>query len=200
MLAVKNILITLALIILTHTASYSQDSDTTTGVSLKRRSYLRPSSSRISVEGNSGLQFNSQKQQQMIIRGNVTFTTYNLVLTNIEEEILTLEVKESDAILKRDTATLKEIWLRDFTMDENQNRVMISQNPLPFYASLSRSIESCNIVSSDKVYTSGRERSQEVKLKGKLEEPVERPFFHTWIRRNGVWKLAIKMHEPTTEK
>lgn len=136
----------------------------------------------------------------MIIRGNVTFTTYNLVLTNIEEEILTLEVKESDAVLKRDTATLKEIWLRDFTMDENQNRVMISQNPLPFYASLSRSIENCNIVSSDKVYTSGLERSQEVKLKGKLEEPVERPFFHTWIRRNGVWKLAIKMHEPTAEK
>lgn len=199
MLASKHSSLVLTLLFFIHVDSLAQETDSTSDASSMTQSYFKPSFG-VSVEGNSGLQFNSQKQQQIIVRGNVTFTTYNLVLSNIEEEIITLEKKECEAILKRDTAALKQIWLRDFTLDKPQNSVMISQNPLPYYASLTRSVENCNVVSHDKVYTSGWEHSQDVKLKGKLEEPVKQPFFHTWIRKNGVWKLAIKMHDSSTEK
>src|SRR5690606_21138740 len=148
------------------------------------RPYYKPSFG-VSVEGNSGLQFNSQKQQQIIVRGNIIFTTYSLVLSHIEEEIIDLEAKECDAILKRDTAALKQIRLKDVTLNQTRYGVMISHYPWSYYASLSRSVENCNVAGSDKVYTSGWDHSQNVKLKGKLEEFVRRPFFQTYKRKNG---------------
>src|SRR5688572_6945124 len=57
---------------------------------------------------------NSRAQKHLVIKENLVFATSNIKMSAIEVEISDLEAMECKAILKRDTATLKKIWARDF--------------------------------------------------------------------------------------
>jgi hypothetical protein len=112
-------------------------------------------------------------------------------MSAIENEIAILESRECQAVLKRDTLILKEIWVRDFTLDEPLNGLVSGKNPLRYYTSLKRMIEKFSTVDS-LVFTSGYELGQQLSISGKLEDPIKQTFFHTWAKKNGVWKLSTK--------
>jgi hypothetical protein len=112
----------------------------------------------------------------------------------VERQIIGLESEECNALLKRDTATLKRIWARDYSLDEPANRLVLGRNPLPYYTVMKRIVE--NLAATDSVvFTSGVELVQMIQVERKVNHVVKRRFFHTWRKTNFVWKLTTKVHE-----
>jgi hypothetical protein len=134
-------------------------------------------------------------QKRYVGKDNIIFATYNLQMSSFEDEITDLEDLECTAILKRDTAVLKALWSRDFTLDEPSSELVNSQNTLPYYASFIRMVEKFTAMDINTVYTSGYELVQPLKPNGGVDDPVKRNYFHAWIRTNGVWKLSTKTHD-----
>jgi hypothetical protein len=133
----------------------------------------------------------SKRQKRWITKDNVIIETYDLQLTQIEAEISDMESSECKALLKRDTATLRNIWQRDFTLDEPQNELQVGKNPIPYYTSLTRLIDKFTIL-DNVVYTSGHEYVQRLRSDGKVDESIKQDFFHMWVNKFGVWKLSTK--------
>jgi len=146
------------------------------------------------IKPGAGSIIDSKRQEQIIYKGNIGIKTTNLQLTKIESEISDMESLECKALLQRDTAALKNIWLRDFTLDGPQNKIHIGQNPIPYYVSLTRIIERFTILENI-VYTSGQEYVKLMGSDGKLEEPITQEFFHVWTKKLSGWKLSEKTHE-----
>jgi ketosteroid isomerase-like protein len=137
------------------------------------------------------LSFNSERKKKIKFIEHVGFTFYGPEMTPIELEIGTMESRECEALLKRDTATLISVWARDFTLDEPANGLVSGKNTLPYYTSLSRLIERCSVMDNT-VFTSGTETVQILQSDGKLPDPIQQTFFHTWTRKPGGWKLTTK--------
>lgn len=131
------------------------------------------------------------EHKKIVVKGNVSFATNSLVMTPLEIEIADAENRECEALLKRDTTALKNIWVRDFTLDEPQNKLVSGKNPIPYYVLVARVVEKCNAIGSN-VYTSGYELTRRLKADGQLEEPVESTFFHVWANQAGTWKLSTR--------
>lgn len=127
-------------------------------------------------------------------RGNLIIAMTNLQLLPIENEIADLEGLECNALLKRDTAILRKLWTRDFTLDDPLNELVDGKNPLPYYVSYTRMVEKLTVMGDDMVYTSGQEFLQRLRTDGIVEERVTRKYFHAWTRKFGVWKLTTKTH------
>lgn len=123
---------------------------------------------------------------------HIAFKSHHLRTSAIENQILELESQECGALKDRDTLALMRLWARDFTLDKKQNELVYGKQTLPNYLSLTRMIESIMVVDSNTVFTSGYEMFQEIKYGSKLEQPAKRSYSHTWIRRNGLWKLTMK--------
>jgi hypothetical protein len=133
-------------------------------------------------------------QKHVVSRGNVAIWVKNPLMTMEENQISDLESKEIEALIKRDTATLRKIWNRDFTLDEATNNLTItSNNPLPFYISLNRLVESLTNIES-MISVNGKETYQLLSPNGKPGDVITRPFSHMWIQKNGEWKLLTKRH------
>lgn len=131
------------------------------------------------------------QHKKIVTRGNVSFATNNLVMTPLENEISDAEDRECKALLKRDTTALKNIWLRDFTLDEPNNEFVNGKNPIPYYVFVTRLVEKCSVTGSN-VYTSGYELTQKLTPNGQLEAPVKNTFFHAWTNQSGTWKLSTR--------
>lgn len=183
-------LLTLPFIPLTLQA-FSQINDST-ATKTNSYQYSAPSNT---YQTNSLSSFTGAKQPRIIMRDNISFTTYNLQFTPLENEILDLEVIESNALVKRDTAILKKLWARDFTADDKpENKILhVGGNPIPYYTVVSRLIEKFTYM-GDIVFTSGYEYSQKLRRDGSLEEMITVEFFHTWTRKYGMWKITTKTH------
>ena len=136
--------------------------------------------------------YGPKRQKRWVSIGdNLTFATYNIPMSAIENEIANLEARECKAVLKRDTIVLKQIWKRDFTLDEPIGKLVSGKNPLPFYTSLIRVIEKFS-TTDNLAFASGYELGQQLSATGKLEDPIKQTFFHTWTKKNGIWKLSTK--------
>lgn len=131
------------------------------------------------------------QNKKIVVKGNVSFATDNLLMTPLENEIADAEDRECEALLKRDTTALKSIWLRDFTLDEPHSELVTGKNPLPYYVLVARVIDKCNAIGSN-VYTSGYELTRRLKPDGQVEEPVKSTFFHVWTNQAGTWKLSTR--------
>src|SRR5690349_8133983 len=81
-----------------------------------------------------------------MVRENVVLAMSKLSLAPVEDQIFNLEVKESNAVLRRDTAILKELWQRDFTLDNPAKEIVRGKNTLPYYVSLNRLIEKLTVM------------------------------------------------------
>ena len=147
-------------------------------------------------EIDNGISFQETTQKKFIGKDNVVFTTTNLVLSPVENEIFEQEITERKAMFDRDQKTLKRVWLRDFSLDGLTNGIMPTHSGLPFYASLIRMIEKFNSV-GDLAFTSGFEQARMLKPDGEPGEEYKREFFHTWNLENGLWKLSIKTYKAT---
>lgn len=146
-------------------------------------------------DANSLLQgfYDTRGNTRWISKDHVTIVTTKLRLTSIEEEILELESQECKALLKRDTTALKNIWLRDFTLDEPQNELYLGKNPIPYYVVIHRTIEKF-IILDNTIYLSGYENTGRLKSDGKVEAPIVQKFTHVWTKKQFKWKLLNKTY------
>jgi hypothetical protein len=138
--------------------------------------------------------YDGRGQKRWFSKEHIIIETNKLQLTSIEEEISESESKECRALLKRDTTALKDIWLRDFTLDEPQNEIQISKNPIPYYLSLYRIIEKFTF-NHNVMYTTGVEYMIRLRSDGKVEEQIKRKFTHVWTRKLFTWRLSSKNYE-----
>lgn len=115
--------------------------------------------------------------------------------TVTQRTILELESMECGALKKHDLNSLQRLWIRDFTLDARQDKVMTSNSSVPRYASLDRMVEVITEFDTTMVSTSGIERYQEIKSNLEVESARQRKFFHLWVKQNGIWKLATKRHD-----
>lgn len=136
----------------------------------------------------------SGEQKAILSRSGILFAYNGIQLSPIENQILDIEGLERNALLKRDTMALRQIWLRDFTLDSPRNKVMTGKNPLPYYVVLSRLVERCTPV-GDLIFTSGVEIVQELNPNGQLAPQIKQKFFHTWTNQFGRWRLSTNTHE-----
>jgi hypothetical protein len=142
-------------------------------------------------EGNSPMRLSDYKSQKRVVAANhVALWTTHIVLTLEERQIMDAESREIAALIRRDTAALRKIWSRDFTLDDNKNsQVLTSNNPLPFYVSLHRVIEGLTKVEG-MISIQGNETYQLLNPGGKPDDLVVRPFSPMWIQKNGKWTLT----------
>ncbi len=131
--------------------------------------------------------------KQIIVSVNTAVATSHFTMTALESEIRSLEDTEVNALLKRDTATVKKIWAKDFTLDEVQTEMVTSGNPIPYYIFYSRTVEHIDLIDS-LVFSKGSESFRLLHSDATLGEPIQRSYFHTWQKQNGIWKLIMKTH------
>lgn len=135
-------------------------------------------------------EFGSEKR--IVGKDHVLLWTTNLVLSVAENTVLDLEERECVAMIKRDTSALRQLWSRDFTMDNPANEVMVSANPLPFYVSMHRMIEQLWASDHNFISVTGEETVQVLKSKGTPAPPEKRKFRHIWSNQGGKWKLTSR--------
>lgn len=138
--------------------------------------------------------YDANGSKRWISTEHVTIVTTKLRLTSLEKEILELESQECKSLLKRDTAALKDIWVRDFTLDEPQNELHLGKNPIPYYVGIHRTIERF-IILDNTIQLSGYENSGRLRSGGKVEAPIIQKFTHVWTRMPFKWKLLTKTYE-----
>lgn len=138
--------------------------------------------------------YDAKGSKRWISKDHITMVTHKLRLTPMEDEILEMESRECRALLKRDTTALKEIWLRDFTLDEPQNELHLGKNTIPYYVGIHRTIEKVTILDTV-IYISGHENVGLLKGDGKVVAPIFRQFNHAWTKKLFSWKLASKTYE-----
>lgn len=173
--------ILIVFILLSHVV-YGQDYNTFKPSSLNRNSRI-----------NDSIVVQRPSQKRFISRDNVIWTTTNFALEPIEAEIFRSEVAECNAMIKRDSEALMNIWLYDFSLEKQTNELLNSKTGLPFYARLIRLVENWNIV-GELIFTSGTEKVVELKLNGAMGEEFSRQFAHIWIKKAGVFKLSSKSY------
>lgn len=137
----------------------------------------------------------SGKQNYAIITyENISVVSKGYGQSITEKSILELESMESVALKKHDLTTLQRLWIKDFSLSNQQGKLSESRDQLPRYVVLNRLIESVSEIDSTMVTTAGRETYQELNPNGDVTAVLQRTFFHTWIRQNGIWKLSTKRH------
>ena len=147
-------------------------------------------------DANSILQsfYDARGNKRWLSKDHITIVTNKLRLTSLEEEISELEFLECKALLSRDTTALKNIWLKDFTLDDPQNELHLVKNPIPYYVGIHRTIEKFTILDNH-IYVSGYENTGRLKGDGKVEASIIQKFTHVWTKELFTWKLASKNYE-----
>lgn len=116
-----------------------------------------------------------------------------------EADIRKLEEQERQAVLRKDTATLRKIWDRYFIVNAPVNRVVVSgDDPInrpviiqTTYASFTREIEEI-LVRGDVVFSMG---SEVVVLAGNAPnagKEVKRRFTNIWLKQGNTWTLGAR--------
>ena len=114
----------------------------------------------------------------------------------IEQEIRRLDLKEADAVLKGDFATVKRLWADDYTVNNPFNQVVkASSGPIRMgsltYASFVREIESIQ-VHGDTVIVMGREIVIPKDDSPDAGTTIRRRYTNIWMKRDGRWQLTAR--------
>jgi hypothetical protein len=176
-------------IILLHLYALSQTTDTVHAINVDYRLPVLPFGSAAGLPVRNGA---SEPWWHTVRRGSVAYKSRSLLLSEYENSILDLGWRECEALQKRDGMALTILWERDFTLEEKQNRLLLSKDGLPWYATLWRMIEYITPMDSITVYASGVEVERRIGSGLQVEPVRTRNFLHVWIRRNDFWKLSAK--------
>jgi ketosteroid isomerase-like protein len=128
------------------------------------------------------------------------FVSFSIYSQEKEEgEIRKLEEMESNAVVKKDTATLLKLWAKDYTVNAPSNRVVTSgKNTLDRpvinqanYASFIREIEHV-IVKGETAIVMGNETVTTAPTDTKPSIIIKRRYSNIWMKQTGSWKLVAR--------
>lgn len=119
--------------------------------------------------------------------------------THAEAEVRKVEESERQAVLKKDTILLAQIWDKGFMVNAPDNRVVlagdnIAERPViaqMSYSSFTREIEEI-LVKGDIVICMGNEVIVPAGDNPKAGQSVKRRYTNIWMKQNGVWKLVAR--------
>lgn len=115
----------------------------------------------------------------------------------IETEIRNLERSEVQAVLNKDTVTLKKLWDKDYIVNNPENKIVLAKpNPVdrPVLqqqrTSFTREVEKVLIngyvaISMGKEIVVSMEKASE-------SQTVERRYTNIWMMKDGSWKLVAR--------
>jgi ketosteroid isomerase-like protein len=114
----------------------------------------------------------------------------------IEQEIRKLDLKEADAVLRGDFATVEQLWAEDLVVNNPFNEVVNAgtgpiRTGVLTYVSFVREIESVQ-VHGDTIIVMGRET---VVPKGNSPDAgrtIRRRYTNIWMKRAGKWLLTAR--------
>lgn len=117
----------------------------------------------------------------------------------LEQTIRKLDMDVGNALLRKDIATLEELWAADFTVNNPRNTISDSRevviglikNGLIDYASFVPEIE--KVVShGDTVITMGLETVKPVGKATFAGQTLRRRYTHFWMKTKGKWLLTAR--------
>ena len=117
---------------------------------------------------------------------------------NIEAEIKGLEQTEVQAVLRKDTVTLKKIWDKDYIVNNPDNKIVLAKlNPVdrPVLqkprASFTREVEQI-LINGDIVISMGSETIVPMGDIPQSGQTVKRRYTNIWMKKDGSWKLVAR--------
>ena len=117
---------------------------------------------------------------------------------NIEAEIRSLEQTEVQAVLNKDTITLKKIWDKDYVVNNPDNKIVLAtSNPADrpvmqkARTSFTREVEKI-IINGDIVISMGSETVVPAGDVSKAGQTVKRRYTNIWMRKDNSWKLVAR--------
>ncbi len=115
----------------------------------------------------------------------------------IEAEIKALEENHIQAIMQKDTATLRKIWVPDFMVNSPRNTVVIGGQVERVmsggiaYTSYKFEMEKI-LIKENLVITMGNETVVPVMGNPKGGQTIKRRYTHIWQKTNGTWVLITR--------
>ena len=118
---------------------------------------------------------------------------------SLETLIRRLDRAEAEGLLNRDSAALRRIWARDFTVNNPRNSITrgseeviaLIRNGTIDYSSFTREIETI-LFHGNTVIVMGSEVITPVRKAPFAGQTVRRRFTHFWMLRDGQWRLTAR--------
>ncbi len=138
--------------------------------------------------------------KKLIIITCLFFCGYNLFAQDkaIETEIRALEQNEVQAVLNKDTVTLRKLWDKDYIVNNPENKIVLAKaNPVdrPIMHnqrnSFTREVDKI-LVNGDIVISMGKETVTSMKESSQTKQIVERRYTNIWMKKDGLWKLVAR--------
>jgi len=138
--------------------------------------------------------------KKFIVTGCLFFCSHYLFAQNstIETQIKNLEQNEVQAVLNKDTITLKKLWDKDYVVNNPENKIVLAKpNPIdrPVLqnqkTSFTRVVEKI-IINGDVAISMGKETVVSMDDASKPEKTVERRYTNIWMKKDGSWKLIAR--------
>ena len=115
-----------------------------------------------------------------------------------ETEIKKLEQNEVQAVLNKDTISLKKLWDKDYVVNNPENKIVLAKlnsvdRPVlqKQRTSFTREVEKV-IINGDVVISMGRETVVSMNDNTNAEQTVERRYTNIWMKKDGSWKLIAR--------
>lgn len=116
----------------------------------------------------------------------------------IETQIRNLEQNEVQAVLDKDTITLKKLWDKDYVVNNPENKIVLAkpnpidrpvlQNQRTFFTRVVEKI----IINADVAISMGKETVVSMDNASKSEKTIERRYTNMWMKKDGSWKLIAR--------
>ncbi len=125
---------------------------------------------------------------------------------SVEAEIRRLDHAEAQALLQRDSTTLRRLWANDFTVNNprggitrgSNEVVALIRNGIIDYSAFDRQIEVI-LPHGASVIVMGSERIVPGRKAPLAGQRVLRRFTHFWMKRNGEWRLTARHANVVTQ-
>ena len=138
--------------------------------------------------------------KKIIITSCLFFYAYSLFAQdkNIETEIRSLEQTAVQAVINKDTATLKKIWDKDYIVNNPDNKIILAgANVLDrpamqkSKAKFTREVEQI-FINGNVVISMGSETVVPGGDDPKAGQTIKRRYTNIWMKKDGTWKVIAR--------
>lgn len=116
----------------------------------------------------------------------------------VETEIKKLEASEVQAVLAKDTITLKKLWDKDYVVNNPENKIVPAKSnsvDRPVLqkqrTSFTREVQKIT-VNGDIAISMGKEIVVSIDDTQNTEKTIERRYTNIWMKKDGFWKLIAR--------
>lgn len=116
----------------------------------------------------------------------------------IETKIKSLEQNEVQAVLNKDTIALKQLWDKDYVVNNPENKIVLAKpnsvdRPVlqKQKSSFTREVQKI-IINGDVAISMGKEVVVSAGDSLNSEQTIERRYTNIWMKKDGSWKLIAR--------